>query len=132
MAETRNAKTAGPRNRRSVTSAYRRIADRYADVEALSLRAHELLASREAIAEVRAVLERKQALLGEIRREEARVSLDLGAGEKSGSPDLAAILDEISRRIERSLALEAECRALLESSMTAPAGPARVSRGGVR
>lgn len=136
---------------RALTAAYRAIAERYAAVEALSRREQELLETPDALDEVRAVLEQKRALLAEIRREEEKISSDPDAWHACAGDlaphatrDLVAALDEVSRRIERSLALEAECRALLERAEAAPApcsdsnenpqsrSPRRTPQGGSR
>lgn len=107
----------------ALAAAYRGIERRYAELEALSRRQHELLAGGAGLPEVRSLLERKRTLLDSIRTEEARVAeekswwsrvrRDLPAHE---TRDLLRVLDGVSDRIERALALEADCRALLTAS----------------
>jgi chromosome segregation ATPase len=105
-----------------LTRAYRSILDRYREIERSAVEERELLGrGPDCIAEVNALLERKRATLARIRDEEERVK---GAREwwkkarrslpaEAGS-ELLALLDEISRTVERLLALESECRRLLE------------------
>lgn len=104
----------------ALAAAYRGIDRRYAELEALSRREQELLEGGAGLAEVRSLLERKRQILDGIRTEEARVTeekswwtrarRDLPAAE---TRELLRILDAVSGRIERALALESECRALL-------------------
>lgn len=105
-----------------LTSAYRFILERYEEIERLSADERDLLLDPTGeIRRVNDVLSRKKVVLAEIREEEARVkgarewwkkvrrTLPAGAGR-----DLLSLLDAISRSVERLLALEAECRRLLE------------------
>lgn len=105
-----------------LTRAYRSILERYREIERLSGAERELLSGDDArIADVNAVLARKKELLAEIREEEERVK---GAREwwkkvrrtlpAEAGRDLLSLLDAISRAVERLLALEAECRRLLQ------------------
>ncbi len=116
----------------ALAAAYRGIERRYAELEDLSRRQQELLAGGAGLAEVRSLLERKRTLLDSIRTEEARVAEakswwsrvrgDLPAHE---TRELLRVLDGVSARIERALALESECRALLTASAGfRTAGPA--------
>ncbi|MBZ0267333.1 hypothetical protein K8I85_04210 [bacterium] len=119
--------------------AYRSILDRYREIERLSGTERELLSGEEpGIAEVNALLARKKELLAEIRDEEERVK---GAREwwkkvrrtlpAEAGRDLLSLLDAISRAVERLLALEAECRRLLQRR-AAWGGSVEPSTGAVR
>jgi hypothetical protein len=105
-----------------LTRAYRSILERYREIERLSGSERELLlAPKDRIADVNALLARKKELLAEIRDEEERVkgardwwkkvrrTLPAEAGR-----DLLSLLDAISRAVERLMAQEAECRRLLQ------------------
>lgn len=104
-----------------LTQAYRTILEGYAAIVSLSVEECDRLLNGGPIGEVNEILRRKKALLAEIRDEEERVksarewwkkvrrSLPAEAGR-----ELLSLLDSISRTVERSLALEAECRRLLE------------------
>ncbi|GJM44906.1 MAG: hypothetical protein DHS20C21_17480 [Gemmatimonadota bacterium] len=105
-----------------LTAAYRSILAHYEEIERLSEEERDvLLEPTGEIHRVNEVLARKKAVLAEIRDEEERVkgarewwkkvrrTLPPGAGR-----DLLSLLDAISRAVERLLALESECRRLLE------------------
>jgi hypothetical protein len=119
---------------RTLARIYREIEERYAEIEALSRREHDLLSAGAPIGEVHEILHRKRELMGRIRADEegasehrawwSRVKRELPA---DATRELLSVLDEVSRRIERSLALEAECRALLERAMAFRAGPLRTA-----
>jgi len=105
-----------------LTASYRSILERYEEIERLSGRERDVLRRPDgAIREVNEVLAHKKQLLAEIRDEEARVK---GAREwwkkvrrtlpAEAGRDLLSLLDAISRSVERLLALESECRRLLE------------------
>lgn len=106
---------------RALASAYRDIDRRYGELEALSRREHERLLAGAPIGEVKEILGKKRRLLEGIRTEEERVAeakswwsrvrRDLPAAE---THELRDVLDGVARRIERALALEGECRTLLE------------------
>ena len=136
MAESARRSGAVPDPRlRALTSAYRGIERRYDELERLSRREHALLSAGAALGEVRAVLEEKRTLIETIRTEEGRVAEakswwsrvrgDLPAHE---TRELLDLLDAVSRRIERALALESDCRALLSGTagfrVAAPPSPA--------
>ncbi len=103
-----------------LTDTYRGIHARYEEIAELSRAQRTLLAEQGAIEDVNAILRRKKEILREIRVEEERV---MGAREwwkkirrtlaPERSRELLSLLDAISRRVERTLALEADCRELL-------------------
>lgn len=107
----------------ALAAAYRGIERRYAELEELSRQQHELLAGGAGLPEVRSLLERKRTLLDSIRTEEARVTEEKSWWSRARrdlpgheTRELLRVLDGVSARIERALALEAECRALLTAS----------------
>jgi hypothetical protein len=126
----------------ALLDAYRGIAGRYEELESLSRREHEMLLAGAALSDVKAILDTKKSILEDVRRREegvseaktwwSRVRRDLPAAE---TRELREVLDGVSRRLEEALALEAECRALLEGATTfrtrgAPsAKAARISAG---
>jgi hypothetical protein len=122
---------------RLLTETYRSLHERYREIETLSETERTILAERGEIAEVNGILRRKREILREIRIEEERV---MGAREwwkkirRTLAPergrDLLSLLDAISRRVERILALEAECRELLSRSVAWGAGSAPPSASG--
>jgi hypothetical protein len=107
---------------RLLTSTYGAIAARYDELEALSVRQRDLLSAGRAMSEVQALLARKRDLLNQIRAEEegvAEMKTWWARARRTLPPvetrELMDVLDSVSRRIERALSLEAECRALLAS-----------------
>jgi hypothetical protein len=106
---------------RLLTETYRAILERYHEIERRSMEERELLQSRERISDVIAVMKAKREILREIRAREEQVA---GAREwwkrsRRTLPDascreLVPLLDAISRKIERILALESECRQRLD------------------
>lgn len=107
----------------ALAAAYRGIERQYAELLALSMRQHALLQEGAGLADVRPLLERKREMIEAIRMEEERVAEakswwtrakgELPAGE---TRELLRVLDAVSGRIERALALESECRELLSAS----------------
>ncbi|MGQ0720040.1 MAG: hypothetical protein ACT4PE_00560 [Candidatus Eiseniibacteriota bacterium] len=134
MAE--NARTtARDRRLRRLVGAYRSILSRYEEIERLSRTERELLEGNGPVREVNEILGRKKSVLAEIRTEEERVAEDRSWWMRSRSSlqpsscaELLSCLDSISRAIEGSLALEAECRTLLRGSPRAPQGSTLVAR----
>ncbi len=104
-----------------LVQAYRSILTGYEEIEALSRRERDGLREGAELAAVTELLRTKQERLARVRDEEERVkgarewwkkvrrTLPAGAGR-----DLLSLLDAISRSVERSLELEAECRSLLQ------------------
>ena len=119
------AETAQKRSREEqlalLADSWRSILERYERIERLSSEQRRILRDRGPIRRVNEILERKREILQEIRDEEERVT---GAREwwqkaRRSLPseigrELLSLLDAISCTIERTLALEAECRVLLE------------------
>jgi hypothetical protein len=114
-----------------LTDAYRSILARYEKIERLSGQQTRILRERGSLQLVNEILESKHEILREIRDEEERVT---GAREwwkkaRQSLPSescraLLSLLDTISRRIERTLSLEAECRLLLGRAVAwGPAAP---------
>lgn len=121
MAETtgRPSRTVDGRIRLLATT-YGEIARRYDDLEVLSRREHELLATGAAMAAVHEILQRKRDVLAQIRADEESVGEMKNWWTRARrtlppteTRELLDVLDAVSRRIERALALEADCRALL-------------------
>ncbi len=134
MAENTRRPPAPSGNRiRLLTDTYRGIHARYAEIAELSEAQRALLAEGGAIGNVNALLRRKKEILREIRVEEERV---MGAREwwkkirrtlaPERSRELLSLLDSISRRVERILELEADCRERL-SRKTAWGGNGQTS-----
>ena len=108
---------------RLLSATYGEIARRYDELEALSRRQRELLAAGGATSEVRSLLQRKRDVLALIRADEesvaetkvwwTRARRTLPPLEAGG---LLEALDAVAQRIERALALESDCRALLARS----------------
>lgn len=113
-----------------LTETYRGNLARYREIERLSREERRRLREGRPIADVNEVLRAKRDILREIRAEEERVtgarewwkkarrSLPPGSGR-----ELLSLLDAISRTIEDAVALEAECRALLEGTLAWGAPP---------
>jgi hypothetical protein len=119
---------------RRLVGAYRSILSRYQEIERLSRSERELLEGTGAVREVNDILGRKKSVLAEIQIEEEKVAEERSWWMKSRNSlppascaELLSCLDAISRAIEGSLALEAECRTLLRGSPRAPQGSALVA-----
>lgn len=116
--------TSGERRIALLTETYRGNLARYREIERLAREERRRLREGRPVAEVNEVLRAKRDILREIRAEEERVtgarewwkkarrSLPPGSGR-----ELLSLLDAISRTIEGTVALEAECRALLEGTL---------------
>jgi hypothetical protein len=111
-------------------TAYGTILEGYRELERLSRREVRTLRERGEIAKVNAILREKKSVLRGIRAEEERVTGEREWWKKSrrslppaSCRDLLSLLDAISRTIESAVALEAECRALLQDAVR-PAGAA--------
>lgn len=102
-----------------------------------------MLGNRGSIRRVNEILESKREILREIRDEEARVTGDREWWKKARRSlpsercrELLSLLDAISRKIERTLSLEAECRLLLERAVawgrSGADAPAAASRQAAR
>jgi hypothetical protein len=107
-----------------LTESYRSILGRYEKIERLSAEQKRVLRDRGAIRRVNEILERKREILREIRDEEGRVTGDREWWKKARRSlpsehcrELLSLLDAISRKIERTFSLEAECRTLLERAV---------------
>ena len=126
---------------RLLTGTYRSILERYREIERLSREERRLLIENEPVPEVIEILRRKREQLRAIRAEEESVSgarewwkrtrrsLPSGVGR-----ELLSLLDAISRKLERTLALETECRTLLDRALawgTSPAEPSHQAASGV-
>ena len=108
---------------RLLTETYRDLFERYGEIEKLAEIERRILVERGSITEVNGILRRKNEILREIRVGEERV---MGAREwwkkirRTLAPErgreLLSLLDAISRRMERVLSLENECRDLLARS----------------
>ena len=125
MADDRQARriSSGERIRR-LTEAYRAILTRYERIQELARRERSHLLDGRPLDEVNAILREKKSVLAEIRHEEDQVTVAREWWKKArrtvppaACRDLLALLDEISKRIEAILALESECRALLERTV---------------
>jgi hypothetical protein len=108
---------------RLLASTYEGIARRYDELESLSRREHELLAGGGAMSAVQEILQSKRELLARIRAEEESVAETKSWWTRARrtlppaeTRELLDVLDAVSRRIERALAIEADCRALLARS----------------
>lgn len=132
-------RTSTERRIRRLTEAYETILGRYREIERLSRRERRLLRNGNSIAKVNEILRAKKEVLGAVRVEEERVTGEREWWKKSRRSlppaicrDLLSLLDAISRTIEGTVGLEAECRALLQAAMTlrpqAAARPESVSR----
>jgi hypothetical protein len=114
-----------------LAGSWRSILARYERIERLSTEQKRILRDRGPIRRVNEILESKREILQEIRDEEERVT---GAREwwqkaRRSLPseigrELLSLLDAISCTIERTLALEAECRVLLEGGVPGRRGSA--------
>lgn len=105
-----------------LVDAYRSILRGYEEIERLSREERDRLRDGGDLSVITTILRSKTERLAEVRDEEGRVksarewwrkvrrTLPGGAGR-----DLLSLLDAISRSVELSLELEAECRRLLES-----------------
>jgi len=117
-----------------LADSYRSILVCYEKIERLSAEQKRVLRDRGPIQRVNEILEKKRGLLREIRAEEARVT---GAREwwkkarQSVPPEhcreLLSLLDAISRKVERTFSLEAECRTLLECAVAASPSAGRAA-----
>jgi hypothetical protein len=115
--------------------AYGAILERYRELERLSRRELRTLREQGEIAKVNALLREKKSILREIRAEEERVTGEREWWKKSrrslppaSCRDLLSLLDAISRAIESTVALEADCRALLQDALR-PAAVPRLTAG---
>jgi hypothetical protein len=120
-----------------LTETYRLILERYGRIEELSTRERELLEGGAGAADVNPLLRQKRDLLAEIRREETRMSEDREWWKRTrralptaSCGELLAMLDAITRIIERIVSLEEECRGLLQRSLERGRFP--VSSGAAR
>jgi hypothetical protein len=116
---------------RLLAATYGEIARRYEELESLSRREHDLLVVGGAMSEVHSILERKRDVLSRIRADEESVSETKTwrtrarrALPPAETRELLDVLDAVSQRIERALALESDCRALLARSPALRAGAA--------
>lgn len=107
-----------------LTGSYRSILARYERIERFSAEQKRVLRNSGSIRRVNEILESKREILREIRDEEARVTGDREWWKKARRSlpsercrELLSLLDAISRKIERTLSLEAECRLLLERAV---------------
>ena len=110
---------------RMLTDAYRSILARYEHIEKLSVEERTLLRNGEPVARVNDLLRQKQARLDEIRVEEEGVGAARNWWKKTrrslprtGCEELLSLLDAISHKVEATLALEAECRTLLDRAVS--------------
>lgn len=115
--------------------AYGLILEGYREIERLQRRERRTLRERGDLGKVQEVLREKKAILREIRGEEERVTGEREWWIKSrrslpaeSGRDLLSLLDAISRTIESTVALEAECRALLRNPPRQAPRPAPVPR----
>jgi hypothetical protein len=113
---------------------YRSILSSYEEIERLSRAERELLRGGRPVGEVNEILRRKKGILAGIRAEEDSVAEERSwwmkarsALEPSSCAQLLSCLDSISRAIEGSLALEAECRVLLRGTPGVARGSALVA-----
>lgn len=119
--------------------AYGAILEGYRELERLSRWESRTLREGGDLAKVNAILREKKTILREIRAEEERVTGEREWWKKSrrslppaSCRDLLSLLDAISRTIESTVALEAECRALLQDALRpAAAGPRLAASPGV-
>ena len=109
----------------ALTKAYGAILERYEEIERISREELELLRRAEGIDRVNDMLRRKRDLLRDVRAEEERVTGEREWWKKArrslpaaSGRALLSLLDAISRRVESTLELEAECRSLLETAVS--------------
>jgi hypothetical protein len=124
VADAARAKNVPTERLQRLTEAYREILSRYGEIEHLSRDEKRVLSERGPMARVNEILGRKRGILEVIRSEEEKVAsarswwkrvrhtLPVAEGQ-----ELLTILDAISRTVERTLALEAECRHLLVGNL---------------
>ncbi len=118
-----------------LTETYRFLQERYREIEELSETERKILMDRGSIEEVNRILRRKNDILGEIRVGEEKVMGDREWWKKirrtlapERGQELLSLLDAISRRMERILALESECRELLTQATAWGGGRTPVRR----
>jgi hypothetical protein len=124
VADAAVAKTASTERLERLTEAYREILSRYAEIERLSREEKRLLSERGSIASVNEILLNKREVLAEIHAAEDRVASARSWWKRARNTlpvaegrELLAILDTISCTVERTLALEVECRHLLARTL---------------
>jgi hypothetical protein len=118
------AKTASTERLERLTQAYREILSHYGEIERLSRDEKRILSERGSIASVNEILMHKREMLATIRAAEDQVASARSWWKRARSTlpvtegrELLAILDMISATVERTLALEAECRHLLAGTL---------------
>ncbi len=118
-----------------LTETYRLLQERDRAIEELSETERKILMDRGSIEEVNRILRRKNDILGEIRVGEEKVMGDREWWKKirrtlapERGQELLSLLDAISRRMERILALESECRELLTQATAWGGGRTPVQR----
>ncbi len=124
MADAALAKTASTERLERLTEAYREILSRYAEIERLSREEKRVLGERGPIASVNEILVSKRRILEEIHAAEDKVASARSWWKRvrktlpvAEGRELLAILDTVSSTVERTLALEAECRHLLARTL---------------
>lgn len=131
---TEAARRTGKSRLRRLVETYREILARSEEIERISRRERELLADPRAAHDLNEILSRKRNLLSAIRAEEEKVveerewCLRSRQSPPASCQELLSCLDAISRAMERSLALQAECRSLLGASPRS-SSPGAASRG---
>jgi hypothetical protein len=109
-----------------LSAAYRSILSHYEEIERLSREERQELALGGPLSAVIEALGEKKRIFREIQLEEARVTGDREWWKKirpslpsASCQDLLAVLEQVQRRVEATLALESECRSALGSLLAA-------------